>query len=269
MNFLLPPRMAGIAFLYTVIASSQTHAAQVLVTVNVENLAAANNISFAPLRFGFGNGSFDAFNIGQAATAPIISVAEGGSGVDWFPAFSAAEPGAVLGSVMGALTPGQTRSSLQFTVDSVLNPFFTFASMVIPSNDLFIGNDDPQEYRLFDANGNLLIGSIEVAAGEIWNAGSEAADPANAAFIVGGTNALRTPENGVVGFSFSELAAFNGLQTAAGYFFSNAGLTNNTPIYRISFSTSVIPEPAALGMFAFGSVIAVGLSRRRKIAQTV
>ncbi len=58
------------------VARSET----VSVTVTIRNLAQANSISFAPLRLGFHNGTFDAFNNGQVATAPIISVAEGGSG---------------------------------------------------------------------------------------------------------------------------------------------------------------------------------------------
>ncbi len=245
--------------------STATQAAQVRVTLSIENLAPANNISFAPLRFGFNNGSFDAFNIGEAATAPIVSVAEGGSGADWFPAFAAADPTAVLGSIGMALTPGQSRDSIAFDIDTAINPFFTFASMVVPSNDLFIGNDDPEEYRLFDAAGNLLLNTIEVSGGEIWNAGSEAADPLNAAFVVGGTNANRTPENGVVGFSFAELSVFNGLTTAAGYTFNAAGLTATSPIYRISFRSEAIPEPATLGMLSAAMFGVAGLRRRRSV----
>ena len=61
------------------LAAPAAHARLVDVTVTVENLSPANSVSFAPLRFGFHNGTFDAFNNGTAATAPIISVAEGGS----------------------------------------------------------------------------------------------------------------------------------------------------------------------------------------------
>lgn len=57
--------------------------------VTVRNLAPANSVAFAPLRAGFHNGTFDAFNNGQAAfllgeptvaSAPITTIAEGGSG---------------------------------------------------------------------------------------------------------------------------------------------------------------------------------------------
>jgi hypothetical protein len=132
--------------------------------------------------------------------------------------------------------------------------------MAVPSNDFFIGNDDPTEYRLLDANGNLLLSSISVDASEIWDAGSEAFDPANAAFV--GTNALRTPQNGVVGFNFTEFAGFNGLTTGAGYVF-NSQLTANTGIYRIDFTAAAVPEPGSLGLVAAGFA-AMGFIRRRR-----
>lgn len=236
------------------------------VTVTIRNLAPTNSISFAPLRLGFGNGSFDSFNIGQAGGAAITSVAEGGSGADWFPAFAAAEPNAVLGSVGGALLPGATASnSFVFDTANANNRFFTFGSMVIPSNDLFIGNDNPQAFQLFNANGTLAITSpILQTAGQIWDNNSEVADPANAAFVVGGNNSLRTPENGLVAFDRSELAVFNGLTTAAGYVFDSSLLNSNaTPVYSIGFSVTAVPEPnaMALGAMAFGGL---GLVQGRK-----
>jgi hypothetical protein len=235
-------------------------AAIVTVTVTIENLSPANSASFAPLRLGFGNGTFDAFNLGQTAGNAIVSVAEGGSGNEWFPAFAAAEPNAVLGSVGGALTPGATASNT-FTVDTNVNPYFTFGSMVIPSNDLFIGNDNPMEYLLFNSAGNLILPQILVGADEIWDANSEVADPLNAAFVVGGTNSLRTPENGVVAFDFSELNVFNGLTTADGYIFSNL-LTNSSDVYRISFTAAAVPEPTSILLSAIGLTFAARRRRR-------
>jgi hypothetical protein len=246
------------------LAAPPAHADLRQVTVRVDNLAPTNSVSFAPLRFAFNNGTFDAFNEGQAANAATVSIAEGGSGSAWFPAFAAADPTAVFGSTMGALTPGASFITQTFLVDTTLNPFFTFAAMVLPSNDFFIGNDDPMEYRLFDAAGNLLIGNIDQSASDIWNAGSEAFDPANAAFVVGGNNAGRTPENSVVGFNFAELSRFNGLTTAAGYTF-NSRLLANTAIYRISFSSvAAVPEAATWAQMIAGFILVGGVLRQRR-----
>ncbi|MGD9720928.1 MAG: spondin domain-containing protein [Pirellulales bacterium] len=260
--------MRFVTFFALIVAAVATlpaalRAATVELLVTVENLAPTNSVAFAPLRVGFNNGSFDAFNEAQAATAGIVSIAEGGSGSDWFPAFAAADPTATLGTVVpdppGPLVPGATASAM-FSIDTALNPFFTFAAMVVPSNDHFIGNDSPMQYLLFDAGGNLNITSILQRGEDVWDAGSETTDPVNAAFLVVGTNALRTPQNGVVNFNISELSAYNGLETPAGYTFDSQ-LTADTEIYRISFA--LVPEPSCLALFAAGGAgILVALRRR-------
>lgn len=230
-----------------------THAANVQVRITVENLSPANSVSLAPFRFGFGNGTFDAFNAGSAgfllgqpsiAEAPIVSIAEGGAGTTWLPGFQAAEPGANVNSLTGPggpFLPGQSNSAV-ITVDTN-NRFFTFGTMVVPSNDHFLGNDDPREYEVFDASGNLRLTTIEQGVDEIWDAGSETENPANAAFLPGiGVNAQRENENSVVQFNFADLVAFNGLPTAGGYNFDSSLLTATSPLLRVSFE--IIPEPA-------------------------
>ena len=242
------------------LAAGSAQAETVRLTVTVQNLAPANGIAFAPLHVGFGAGSFDAFNLGAAATAPIISVAEGGAGGAWQAAFAAAEPDAVRGTIGGLLLSGAS-AQMSFLVDSASQGFFTFASMVVPSNDFFIGNDDPREYALFDANGALQINQITLRANEIWDAGSEVFDPTAAAFV--GDNGLRTAQNSVVAFNFAELAAFNGLLTGAGYNFQS-GLGADSEVYRISFTAQPVPEPASIAMLLAGlGVVGASLKRRR------
>lgn len=250
---------AGSAVLLSTVLSYAANAAPVEVRVTVQSLVAENDITFAPLRLGFHNGSYDAFNNGEGASDAIISIAEGGSGDAWFPAFAAADPTATLGTVAdgGPLLPGAS-ASVTFMVDPSINRYFTFASMVVPSNDHFIGNDNPLAYELFDAEGNLLIDQIGQTGDQIWDAGSEVTDPANAAFLVGGVNAQRTNEGGVVSFDFSELDAYNGLETAAGYTFERQ-FAGGDEIYRISFE--IVPSPGAAGLLGLAGVVAV---RRRR-----
>jgi PEP-CTERM motif len=241
-------------------AGASAGAAQVMVTATVTNLAPSNSISFAPLRVGFNKGTFDAFNLGQVAGAPIVSVAEGGSGAAWFPAFAAADPTATLGTVGGLLLPGASASQ-SFMVDSAINRYFTFGAMAVPSNDFFIGNDSATQYQLLNAAGALQISSITVKANEIWDAGSEVFDPAAAAFV--GNNSLRTPQNSVVALNFAEFAGFNGLTTGAGYVF-NSQLTKDSNVYRIDFAVVAVPEPTTAGLLAAGLMGVGVLARRRR-----
>ncbi len=246
----------------TLALAASAQAQQVRVTATVTNLAPANSISFAPLHVGFHSGSFDAFNIGGVAGAGIVSVAEGGAGGQWQADFAAADPTATRGTIGGLLTPGST-ASLSFLVNAGINPFFTFAAMAVPSNDFFIGNDGPQRFRLLDAGGNLLIGSITQRANQIWDAGSEVLDPSAAAFV--GNNSLRTPQNSVVAFNFGEFAAYNGLTTGAGYVF-NSQLSATSEVYRIDFAVTPVPEPGTYALFGAGLLGVGWVVRRRRPA---
>jgi hypothetical protein len=229
--------------------------------VTVQNLAPTNSVSFAPLRVGFGNGTYDSFNNGMTAGPAIVSIAEGGSGADWFPAFAAAEPNATLGTVVpnpaGPLLPGAMASAV-FTVNPTTNRFFTFGSMIVPSNDYFIGNDSPTQHMLFDAMGNLNITSISQRGSDIWDAGSEVDGAFGAAFLMGQMNSDRIADTGVVAFDFMGLNVFNGLTTAAGYTFDRQ-FGANDEVYRISFA--IVPAPAALGLVGVGAL--ASLRRRR------
>jgi hypothetical protein len=254
--------------------ASVSAAQAVQVQVTVENLAPANSISLAPFRFGFGNGTFDTFNNNQIAfllgapsiaEAPIVTIAEGGSGSTWFPAFQASEPNADLGSILGPtippFLPGQINSAI-IDVDP-MNRFFTFGTMVVPSNDHFLGNDNPMAFEVLDVAGNLVLSSFTENANRIWDAGSETENPANAAFLVGGVNDQRENENLPVTFNFTDLSAFNGLTTAAGYNFDSSLLSSNTPVLRVSFA--IVPEPSSAGLIAFGGCILAALRRRRPV----
>lgn len=252
------------ACLAAFICSSSAYGAIVDVTVTFQNLAPTNSVSFAPIHVGFGNGTFDSFNINTPATGGIVPLAETGSGAQWMTEFSAAEPNAVTGSV-GAppILPGATVSNT-FRVDTSVNQFFTFAGMVIPSNDLFIGNDNPQAFRLLDANGNLLVNQINQTFGSIWDANTEIANPLTAAFVAGGNAAdPGAREGGNVEFDFSELFAFNGQQTPAYTFNLPTNTQAGADLASLSFAVTAVPEPSSLGLLGAAGIGLVVRRRRR------
>ena len=61
---------------------------------------------------------------------------------------------------------------------------------------------------------------------------------------MGSVNGNRIDENSTVSFELSELAAYNGLTTAAGYVFDSSLLNANTDILRITITS--VPEPSSV-----------------------
>lgn len=60
----------------------------------------------------------------------------------------------------------------------------SYASMIIPSNDAFIGNHNPQGIELFDVAGNFNGKKIITILGSmVWDAGTELNTEMDAAFI--------------------------------------------------------------------------------------
>jgi spondin N len=243
------------------VSGSVASAEPVQIQVTVENLAPTNSVAFAPLRVGFHGGTYDSFDNGSAASDAIISIAEGGSGSEWFPAFGAADPTATLGTIAadagGPLLAGGSGSAV-FSIDPSVNRYFSFGSMVVPSNDFFIGNDSATAYQLFDESGNLQISEITQYGSDVWDAGSEVNGAFGAAFLAGSVNDDRIAENGVVSFDFEGLDVFNGLTTGAGYAFDRQ-FGGDDAIYRISFQA--VPAPGSVMAMGLGGLVAV---RRRR-----
>lgn len=73
--------------------------------------------------------------------------------------------------------PGETETftvTLEGTPEE--NRYFSFASMLFPTNDGFIGNDDPQAIEIFDESGNFVGADFVVTSEDAWDAGTEVND---------------------------------------------------------------------------------------------
>ncbi len=178
------------------------------VTVTVESLASENGTLLTPFWVGFHDGNFDTYDSGTSASAGLESLAEDGDATILAEEFLASGAGFVEGVIPGAggATPGPIDSgettSLTFTVDRSLasSRYFNYASMLIPSNDAFIANGDPESVELFDEEGNFLGADFVVSGSEVLDAGTEVNDEAeeSTAFFTQSSPNTGIDENGTV-----------------------------------------------------------------------
>ena len=182
----------------------------VKVKVTVENLNEEGGLFTTPAWVAAHDGSFDFFDQGTAASSALESLAEDGnlSGIQAdFASSGAGTDGVIFGTdgVAGIFDPEES-ASLTLDVNPMTDQYFSFSSMVIPSNDAFVGNDNAMAYRLFDDYGNFVAEDIIVEGSEIWDAGTEQNTELDAAFLNQSGPNTGLDENGVV----SQHQGFNG-----------------------------------------------------------
>ena len=161
------------------------------IQVTITNLQAASGALLTPVFLATTNGTYDVFNVGQAASASLERLAEDGTRQPQIDAaFASGRVNQAVSTNGGPIAPGGTRSVVLTAFSSnTRSRFLSYASMVIPSNDAFIGNDDPTELNLFDSAGRLIqrSGSSAYIVGgdEVWDSGTEVNDeiPSNTAAL--------------------------------------------------------------------------------------
>ena len=219
------------------------------VTVTVENLAPTNGTSLTPVWVGFHDGGFDTYNLGEAVTEGIERIAEDGDATVLGQEFTDSGFGFTAGVVGGGpIAPGAVVSQT-FAVDpeSAESAYFSYASMVLPSNDFFVSNDDPLENRIFDEDGNFIGADFFVLGSQVVDAGTEVNDEAadSTAFFSQSMPDTGTEEDGVAtaatGFipegrilSAAQFAA--GDFTAQGYQVARVRVTAGNVVSESAFS---------------------------------
>ena len=186
------------------------------IEITVTNLSAADGSLLTPVFVATQNGIYDQFDVGSAASENIENLAEDGTtGPRIAAALGSGGVGEAQATSGGPLAPGESRV-LTFFADPTdpLTQYLSYASMVIPSNDAFIGNDDPTQLELFDQDGSLIrrVGenAFIVTGDDVYDAGTEDNDeiPENTAALQQAAPNTGTSENGVIrqheGFQGSE-----------------------------------------------------------------
>ncbi len=251
------------------LTAGMVHATSVQVTI--ENLSDENGLYLTPFLNVFHDGSYAGFQEGSAASTQLEAIAEEGQ--------VGAEIERINGLGIGAQTavatgpqgfgsqPGQPPvldagevTTFVIELDPSDNRYYSFLSMVIPSNDTFVGNGNPLAYELFDDQGAFTnLSEILVDANDIWDGGTEENDGLGAAFSAAGGTATDTV-GGVV--TQSGVDFLFGQPTAAGFVVD--GNDVGRALASISFEeVAPIPLPAALPLLLAG-LGAMGLTSRRR-----
>jgi hypothetical protein len=172
-------------------------------SVTVVNEAPMNGTCVTPIWIGIHDGTFDTYNGDEPIPEPFEALAEDGNNVPVKEAFAAAN-GTIWDGVVGQepLCPGDNATlEFEFEAGKGTAYYFSYAAMILPSNDAWVSNGDPVAYPVIDeTTAEFLPVTIDVAGSGVLDAGTEVNDelPANTAFFGQETPNTGEDENGVV-----------------------------------------------------------------------
>jgi hypothetical protein len=238
------------------------------VRVTFTNNQPAGGFSTSPLWFSFHDASFDFFDAGSTASAATETLAELGNGAGLSAQLGAhGTPGVLTsGGALPEFTPGNSASTTTTVASASTFRWFSFAAMVVPSNDFFVGNDDATAFQIFDAAGNFMGPlTIQVFAQDAWESQTEVNNKdLGIAFLVGRDPAAGDQETGGVRPLFS--AGGNPL-------FLQSIIGEDTPAYTVTSAPvtgqllgtihiGLVPSPGPGAVFGV-ALLGAGLRRRR------
>ncbi len=229
------------------------------VTVTIENLAPEAGTFLTPFWVGFHDGDFDVYDRGRPISPGLERLVEDGDTAPFSEEFLLSGDGSVDGTILGPegiggpVDPGETITAT-FTIDANADTsqFFSYASMVIPSNDAFIANGNPLAHGLFDDNGNFVGVDFTVLGSQVLDGGTEVNDELveTTAFFSQSEPDTGEVENGVVtihpGFiEGGRILSEDGTGENAPAAFNNADFTaEGYEVARITVALADAPEVA-------------------------
>ena len=276
--------------------------------ISVRNNAPEGGFNLTPVFTTVHDGTFDAFTEGQPASPGMERLAELGAVSELSRERLAADPDSAVGVAAKAgigllpIGPGEFGNTTLLVKDPTEQRFFTYLSMLVPTNDTFLGNDDPLAYEIFSSDGSFkgglkrMILQIQVTGADLRDAGTEVnngaprpvagsgagaaaataptrsaktrRDPADGpAFVQGVDATLGTPEGGVVGPATSQ-AGFAGVVAANGIALDAEAIdfAGDPASFQVATITiSPVPLPGAAPLLAGGlGLLAAWRIRRRR-----
>jgi len=248
------------------------------IVVQVENLSPTNGFWLSPMWVGFHDENYALFEMGTRARigGGLERLAEDGDPRPLQAEFAHDVPTGTSGIIeapggianLKLFGPGE-KARIRITVDPLTQRFMSYAAMVMPSNDAFIGNDDQRPIELFDERGVWLGDkAMEIGGCLVWDAGTESNTETDAMFF----NQTKL-DNGIP--TGQDITKHPGLGAWTPYGITALGATNSLGIYfdpdavdfirdnRPICLITVIPEPATVFLLAAGGG-ALLIGRRRR-----
>ena len=127
------------------------------IEISVTNNQPAGGFALAPVWLGVQDGTFNAFTPGSTASSQIARLAQFGDTSLLSSQFEAAGVGVdttlTSGHAVHQFLPGQSNSTMLDISNPATDKFLSFAGMVVPSNDFFMGNATP--LQIFNSDGSF------------------------------------------------------------------------------------------------------------------
>ena len=187
------------------------------VVVTVNNQAVQRGGFQTPVWAGIHDGTFDLYDRNVAlgdtrdneqliSRESVERIAEDGITAPITEEFSLLQPDAPQSSFLtpgGPFQPGSQSSTTLNISDRSAQRYFSYASMVIPSNDAFVANGSPLAHEIFNDRGRFVAKDFIVAGSEVLDAGTEVNDELadNTAFLNQAAPDTGVEENGVITLS--------------------------------------------------------------------
>lgn len=177
----------------------------VTLRIQVRNIAPDSGVRLTPLWFGIHDGSFDSYDGGSPSSPELERLAEDGTTGPISELFTASGAGSTQGTILAdtgipPIEPGET-ATMYVTVDpdAIDSKYFSYISMVIPSNDAYVANGNPLAHPLFTDDGEFIPTSFQIMGAAVNDAGTEVNDeiPENTAFFGQMAPDTGIAENGV------------------------------------------------------------------------
>ena len=295
----------------TVVAlSSSPHAEGAQrIRVDIQNNAPTGGVAITPVWVGIHSGSFDSYNGGLSAQPGLERIAEDGNTAvvtTQFADFDAVNGGytyvdnsgvspadalvrtgdlrdmyrqqATLGSPDGPppIQPGESvRTTFDIRTDGS-NEYFSYLSMVLPSNDFFVANGNPLAHSLaslYDGEGSISFNIGGFNASPVNDAGTEA------------ESYLTSAANGLFGLAGGQTGPDQGPADANGLIRNVVGSNpldalnfdegpqplfdfNNGNLYGNGIATvtiTAVPEPATVVLVLMGVAATCSAAMRRRL----